>query len=263
MDTFINIKNLKYKNIINNINISIEKNSFITISGPNKCGKTTLIKILNKEIKSNGISINNELIKNYTIKEYSNLVGCVIYNNYKYTFNTVEEELKYLLDTTKLKEKEKNNRLEEYIKLFKLTKYKNTNPNKLDKNNQTKLNIAKETILNQKILLLDDITLYMNKKESKEIIDIINNLHNNKDITIIMTTDNLYNTINSDYLYILSEGEVVIEGNPLEVLKKDNILNKLGLELPFMVDLSVKLKDYDLVDDIELDIDRMVNILWK
>ena len=260
MGTFINIKNLKYKNIINNINISIEKNNFITISGPNKCGKSTLIKILNKEIKSNGITINNELIKNYTIKEYSNLVGCVIYDNYKYTFDTVEDELKYLLDTTKLKEKEKNNRLEEYIKLFKLTKYKNTNPNKLDKTIQIKLNIAKETILDQKILLLDDITLYMNKKESKEIIDIINNLHN---ITIIMTTDNLSNTLNSDYLYILSEGEVVIEGNPLEVLKKDNVLNKLGLELPFMVDLSVKLKDYDLIDDIELDIDRMVNILWK
>ena len=49
----------------------------------------------------------------------------------------------------------------------------------------------------------------------------------------------------------------------MEVLEKDNILNKLGLRLPFMVDLSVKLKDYDLIKDIELNKNRMVDILWK
>ena len=53
------------------------------------------------------------------------------------------------------------------------------------------------------------------------------------------------------------------EGFPLEVLKQDNKLNKLGLELPLMVDLSVKLHDYDLLKDIIIDMDRMVDTLWK
>ena len=84
-----------------------------------------------------------------------------------------------------------------------------------------------------------------------------------KNLTIVYTTDNLEETVNSDYLYILSSGEIILEGAPLKVLEKDNILNKLGLDLPFMIDLSVKLKDYDLIDSIEQDMDRMVDILWK
>ena len=42
-----------------------------------------------------------------------------------------------------------------------------------------------------------------------------------------------------------------------------NFLNKVGLNIPFMADLSVKLKDYDLIDSIILDKNRMVDILWK
>ena len=64
-------------------------------------------------------------------------------------------------------------------------------------------------------------------------------------------------------MYILDEGKVALEGIPLEVLEKDNIINKIGLNIPFMIDLSVKLRDYDLIEDIELDKNRMIEKLWK
>ena len=259
MASIINIKDLDYKDILHNIDISINKNDFITISGSNKCGKTTLIKILNKEINTNNkIKVNNKDIKEYSLKEYKDVVGSVIYGTDNlYLFNTVEDETNYLLD------KKLKNRYKELIKLFKLTKYEKTNPNNLDKYNKLKLNILKEVILKPKILLLDDIFLYLSDKETNEILKILKYLQEKDKLTIILTTSNLNNTIDSDYLYILSEGKIVLEGKPLEVLEKDNLLNRLGLELPFMIDLSVKLKDYNLVDNIKLDMDRMVEDLWK
>ena len=54
-----------------------------------------------------------------------------------------------------------------------------------------------------------------------------------------------------------------MEGEPLSVLQEEKILNQIGLELPFMVDLSLKLKFYEVYDRIETDMDRMVNDLWK
>ena len=80
-----------------------------------------------------------------------------------------------------------------------------------------------------------------------------------------MTTSNLEDTINCDYIYVIDNNVIAVEGKPIEVLQKDNILNRIGLELPFMIDLSVKLRDYDLIDDIDINmnIDRMVDILWK
>ena len=55
----------------------------------------------------------------------------------------------------------------------------------------------------------------------------------------------------------------IVHNYSLDFLFTDSKLNKLGLSLPFMVDLSIKLKYYGLVDDIMLDMNRMVDKLWK
>ena len=82
-------------------------------------------------------------------------------------------------------------------------------------------------------------------------------------LTIIMSSNNLDLSTESSKLIILNKGEVVLDGDTLDVLKEDSLLNKVGLDLPFMIDLSIKLKYYDLLDDIEFDMDRMVDKLWK
>ena len=66
-----------------------------------------------------------------------------------------------------------------------------------------------------------------------------------------------------DNLCIINKGKIVLKGEPLRVLDKDNVLNKIGLEVPFMIDLSVKLKDYQLVNKIILNQEEMIEELWK
>ena len=100
-------------------------------------------------------------------------------------------------------------------------------------------------------------------REYKEFINLLRTIQLETKISIVMTTSDLNIALESDYLYILGNKEIVLSGEPLSVVEKDNVLNKLGLELPFMVDLSVKLRDYNVVDKIELDIDRMVDNIWK
>ena len=82
-------------------------------------------------------------------------------------------------------------------------------------------------------------------------------------LTILQTTTDLEDVIDTDYLYIMNDGDIILEGEPLTVLKEDTLLNRLGLSIPFMVDLSLKLEFYELLDKIEVDVDRMVNTLWK
>ena len=93
--------------------------------------------------------------------------------------------------------------------------------------------------------------------------NILHKYQEENNLTIIQTSINLEDSLTTDYLYIINNGEIALEGKPIEVLTNDNIINKIGLNLPFMVDLSVKLKDYDLLDKIILDKDRMVEELWK
>ena len=82
-------------------------------------------------------------------------------------------------------------------------------------------------------------------------------------LTVVMTTLDLNQSLYSDYLYIIGEKKILLSGEPITILQRDNIINKTGLSLPFMVDLSVKLRDYDLISNINLDKNRMINEIWK
>ena len=61
----------------------------------------------------------------------------------------------------------------------------------------------------------------------------------------------------------LNKGNIIMEGSPISVLREESILNRAGLELPFMIDLSLKLEFYELLETEIIDMDRMIDTLWK
>ena len=54
-----------------------------------------------------------------------------------------------------------------------------------------------------------------------------------------------------------------MEGNYKEILKEEKILKKLGFNLPFILELSLGLKYYNLTNDLYYDNESLVNYLWK
>ena len=104
----------------------------------------------------------------------------------------------------------------------------------------------------------------MSHLEKEEFMSFLEQLRT-RGITIVVSSsslDEVVYTINS-IIYVLDKGMIVSNGDMLEVLSDDSLLNKIGLELPFMVDLSVKLEYYNLTDKINLSPLGMVEHLWK
>ena len=256
MNNYIEIKNLSFDNLFNNISLIVPLNKFITITGPNNSGKTTLLKILNKEIEiNNKIFINKKDITKYKYQEYYKLTKLISIDNLEFINNNILDEIKfYLLRNNKYT---KTN-LDYYLKQFKL------NSKKLIINLSIKekiyLKVIESLIDDSNIILIDNIDRYLNVLEINKIINKL--IKNNK--TIIMTISNLELSYKSDYLYVIGNNKnIVLEGIPKHVLEKDNILNKNGIELPFIIDLSVKLKDYNLVDKIYYDDESLIDKLWN
>ena len=114
-----------------------------------------------------------------------------------------------------------------------------------------------------KILVLDNAFSMMNKKTKEKMKKALTDYKSKYNLTIILMSTNLEDALDTDYLYILNKGNIVVEGLPNVVVKEDTLLNRLGISLPFMVDLSLKLEFYELIDHVEMDINRLVNDLWK
>lgn len=264
MENIIEIKNLTYKNIFSDFSINLPKNKFISISGSNNSGKTTLAKILDKELLADAsISINGKEINEYKITEYYKTVRVVIPKEYINSYETIDEEINYLLDQLFISKEEKNKRIKSIYKNLSLNRIKREEINNLSMQDFIRLQIAAAISSLPKVIIIDDISQYFGEEEIEEIITYFKYLVSTYDLTIIFITSRLEDIIESDYLFIIHESNVILEGNPIDVMKKDNILNRIGIRVPFMIDLSVKLKDYALIDDIELDIERMVDKLWK
>ena len=248
MTNIIEINNFSNDGLFNNLNINVEKNKIVTISGSNSCGKTTLIRVLNREvITDNTILLNKININDYTIKEYTSLVQAVIPLEIVFNEKTLEKELNNL----------------DLVKGLRIKSILNKDITTLTTKEKVLSQLAIAIDNKPEILLLDNIFIYFNDKEKEEIFTFLRKYQKKNNLTIVLTTIDLKDSLYTDYLYIIGNKSIVLEGKPLEVLEKDNILNKVGLNIPFMADLSVKLKDYNLVDSIILDKDRMVDILWK
>lgn len=265
-NNIIEISNLSLPYAFQEFNLSFERNKLTIITGPNNCGKTTIIKcIIGQIFTDNTVYIFSRELEYYRITELNMLMKYIIPQEYIFSEDSTIEELQNSINNLEISCKKKQKMIDEIMDDLKLTPYKNKKPDTLPENIKIKIELAKQLLQEPKILLLDDIFIYMTKEEKENIINVLRKYQSKSDLTIIITTSNLSDCLESDYIYVINNNSIVLEGEPLEVLQKDNILNRVGLELPFIIDLSVKLHDYDLINDIELDmtLDRMVNILWK
>ena len=80
---------------------------------------------------------------------------------------------------------------------------------------------------------------------------------------IINYTNEIEETLLLDYLVVIHEEEIIMEGKKEQVLQEEKILKKLGLNLPFVVELSNGLKYYGLVNKTYFNNKELVDDLWK
>lgn len=259
INNYIELNKINYKDILNNFSISFDKNKFYTLTGANSCGKSTLLRLISNEIELiDDINLNDKLLSDYDKIDYKKKVTLLDERNIDFIEETISNEIKLIL----LKN---NNYSKEYLKstLLKYNLYDNRNKkiNNLSLQEKIYLMFIKKILSNYEVILIDNIDNYCDEIIMNKIINIINLNKNNK--VFIMTIKNINYSLESDKLIVINKKGIVLEGNPKDVLNKDNILNKNGIELPFMYDLSIKLRDYNLVDEIILDTDRMIDELWK
>ena len=157
-----------------------------------------------------------------------------------------------------------NKLMKEIISTFSLQDIIKKDPNQLNYYLKLKVLLARIFLINPEIVLLDDITKDLLKEERKEIIKILKQ-YNNTGTTIIMSSSNFEDAIflPNSRIYVLYHGDLLLSGSLQDIAKEDSLISKVGLKLPFMADLSVKLMYYGLLDHIELDKEKLVDILWK
>ena len=261
MDITLNINNVNFGDSLQDLSMYIDKNKITAIAGANNSGKTTLIKIIGRVFDTDSnIIFEGKSIYDYKLVDYIRFVSVIIPKEITFIENTLGEEL--IIEADNYNE-ESRSKIDYLISGLKIKRIMNKKVGQLNSKEMILSQIALSLVNEKKVLLIDNLDYYFNDNELKKINMFLKNYIKDFGLTVIYTTTNLNQTLYSDYLYIIDKGRVLLKGEPITVLQNDNIINKAGLDVPFMIDLSVKLRDYDLINKIIQDKERLVDEIWK
>ena len=153
-------------------------------------------------------------------------------------------------------------KINKIVEFFEIEDILSEDPNLLDSNNQAKLQIIISLMHNPKILILDDAFNNMNNETKNFMLEKLS-IFNKDDLTILNITSNLDTIYDSNQVYLLNNFKLDNLGSVLETFEEDNYLRQIGLEIPFIIDLSIKLRFYGLIDKIYFNLEELEEDLWK
>lgn len=139
-----------------------------------------------------------------------------------------------------------------------------TNLNKNILNKYSDYHIIDKSFTYEELLICKKVIFFnvlSNLNEEK-----LNNLYNyliKNQINFINVTNNIEEVLFTDKLIIYDKDKILAEGDTIELLKNEKLIKRLGFNLPFIIDLSIMLKDYNLTDKIYLSKESLVGDLWK
>ena len=215
-------KSYGHRLVLKKINFELHKSEIFGVLGPNGCGKTTIFNSIMGicRINEGNIFVNNIKINNLPIHERATKfrIGYIPQNSAVFLGLTCEENIRAIAEV-KIKEKSlQENKIQELLSDFNLEYLKKIKAINLSGGEKKRLCISMALVSNPQILLMDEpfaaldlITIDMIKKIivslQKKLISVIVTDHNAKDLMNV-----------SDRCIIISNGEVIISGNPRKII---------------------------------------------
>jgi len=257
MSNILTIKDLSFKyekdNIFDLFNLNVKRGELIYIISPNKSGKSTLIKLFDEYPYSGDILIDNLQIcrSNMTkIRQRLKLID----------INAVSEcKLKNIVD--KINELSGDN--DDIRKDYQLLNISDNDFRKLNILEKIKVSVFINLINNPDLLIIESVLEYLDNTDKNIMYSLIKKYNRKNKTTIIILNNKSYGMIYCKRIILLNMGNILFDGSLKDVEKNDDVFNDLSIELPFMLDLSIKLKLYDLIDNIYTDEKRMIKEIWK
>ena len=209
---------------VDDINFSLEKGEVLGFLGPNGAGKTTTMRILTGFLKptSGNIKINGlDLFKN--LKKAREFIGYVPEGSPLYNEMTTIDFLSFICEIRNI---DKGQNLSKIIKLLNLDEVLLQKIDTLSKGFKRRVGLAQALVHDPKILILDEPTDGLDPNQKHEVRKLIKKL--GKEKSIIISTHILEEVkAICNRTMILSNGKLLIDDTPTNVLKKSSSYNNL------------------------------------
>jgi len=220
---------LSEENLLNEINLNIEKGKFIGILGPNGCGKSTLLKVILKYLhpRQGIIKIDNKELKEYSQSELAEILSFVPQKS-ALTMPLTVEDVVYMGRVPYIKNKwigfdrEDREKVEKIMQMLKIDKFRNRVIFSLSGGEFQRVLLARALVQNTNIMLLDEPTSALDMNYALEIMKLTSYFAKNENLTAVMVLHDLnLASMYCDSIILLKEGKIAYEGTPKELFRPE------------------------------------------
>ena len=221
---------------IDGVDIDVPQGSFVAILGHNGSGKSTLAKHMNAILVPTGGTMwvdgrdtkdPNEL---WNIRQSA---GMVFQNPENQMIGTVvEEEVGFGPENLGVPTDEIWKRVENSLRAVGMLERRKDSPNKLSGGQKQRVAIAGVIAMEPKCIVLDEPTAMLDPNGRKEVIEAVEQLRKEKNVTVILITHYMEEVIDADQVFVMDEGHVVMHGTPKEIFSRVDELKKYRMDVP-------------------------------
>ena len=240
----LNFAYVSKKPVLSDIHFQIKKGEMVSIVGKNGAGKTTLSNLICGFLKPDEgtILLNGSDIADKSIKERGEKIGLVMQNpNQMISKAMIYDEVALGLKVRGVQEEEIKERVYKVLKTCGLYEFRNWPISALSFGQKKRVTIASILVMNPDILILDEPTAGQDYRHYTEIMEFLRRINREQGITIMMITHDMHLMLEyTDRAIVISDGQLVADDTPANVLTNEAIADKAYLKKTSLYDLALK-----------------------
>jgi lipopolysaccharide export system ATP-binding protein len=220
------IKRYKQRTVVDNVSIEVRQGEIVGLLGPNGAGKTTSFYMIVGLIKPNEgkIYLDDQEITNLPMYKRSQLgIGYLAQEASVFRKLSVEDNIKAVLEMTKLSKSQQNDKLESLLQEFGLNRIRKNRGDLLSGGERRRTEIARALAVDPKFILLDEPFAGVDPIAVEDIQSIVSPLKH-RNISVLITDHNVHETLTiTDRAYLLFEGRILKAGTAEELAADEQV----------------------------------------
>ena len=230
---------------LNGVSMGVARGEFVAVLGANGCGKSTLAKHFNAILLPESGTVTVEGMNTADDEMLYNIrqtVGMVFQNpDNQIVATVVEEDVAFALENLGVPPVEIRARIDSAMEMAGIYKHRGKAPHKLSGGQKQRVAIAGVIAMRPDCLILDEATAMLDPRGREKVMSTIHHLNKDFGITVVAITHYMEEAAQADRVLVMSKGEVVLQGTPVEVFSRVDQLRALHLDVPQAAELREEL----------------------
>lgn len=231
--------------VLEDLNLSIEKGSFVAVLGHNGSGKSTIAKLTNGILfpqKGRVIVDGQETKDDDSVFDIRKKVGMVFQNpDNQIVSSIVEEDVAFGVENLGVPSEKCRRRVDEALKTVGMYEYRTKSPSKLSGGQKQRVAVAGIIAMRPDCIVLDEPTAMLDPSGRREVIETVKKLNREEGITIVLITHYMDEAVQADRVIVVDGGKIKLDDTPENVFSQVDKIKSYGLDVPQSTELIHRL----------------------